>query len=85
MENVVVHIREMHGATYAIKVENDDHEAEKVAVMLEDEVDSAAHPKFMRNIVVEMSNRSSSGIRAIQCPTCELAHKNVVATAQNND
>ena len=84
MENVMLHIREIDSATYAMKMENDDHEAEKMALMLKAEVDSAAHSQFMRDITVEMSNRLAREIRAIQFQTRELAHKNAVATAQYN-
>ena len=84
MENVMLHIQELDSATYAMKMENDDHEAEKMALMLKAEVDSAVHSQFMLDITVEMPNRLAWEIRAIQCQTRELAHKNAVAMAQYN-
>ena len=84
MENVLLHIQELDSATYAMKMENDDHEAEKMALMLKAEVDSAVHSQFMLDITVEMPNRLAWEIRAIQCQTRELAHKNAVAMAQYN-
>ncbi len=84
MENVIIASKILDKTSDSFKPSDLKIASEKVATLLQSQVDTAAHTQYLRDLAVEMSNGLGREMRAIQCQARKLAHKNAVTTAQYN-